>query len=486
MKRPRRRFARLALFLPLAGLAAPAVFAQERLSLEAALRQSYATYPTITGRELALRRAQQEFAKVESQLGWVLTGRGGLSRDPTQFSATVDRAEIAGGVSRRLASGDTLGFGAGLLHEDSAFNFGPTVPNPVGTASADVSYRRPLLRGAGNTAYHQGLAAAQAGTDQAEAELDDSYDRLAAQVVQNFFLASATRARLDNAESSIQRALRLQEYIRGNLRLGLSEKKDVIQAEAQLRAREADRDALLVTWQALRTVLNRLLGRPPERELVTLHDEGSRPTSDSLPLLTERALAYSPLLRQLRARVDLATAQIDLRRDTLSDQLDLVFSLGERLRDGDVPPGGSFDDNDTVGGARVEYQRALDRRGIDAELLQAHLDRDILRTDLKLRSDDLRYEVARLAREISASEQALAQYRRHREAEQAKLEEATGRYRAGRTETDRLIQFEGDLYDAELRARTEAVNLSRRRAELELLLGRFAPGALKPAGEGQR
>jgi outer membrane protein TolC len=116
-------------------------------------------------------------------------------------------------------------------------------------------------------------------------------------------------------------------------------------------------------------------------------------------------------------------------------------------------------------------------------LLQAHLDRDILLNDLRLRSDDLRYEVARLAREIAASEQALAQYRRHRDAEQAKLEEATVRYRAGRTETDRLIQFEGDLYDAELRMRTEAVNLARRRAELALLLGGHAP---KPLAGGAR
>lgn len=452
--------------------------AQDSVTLETALKEAYATYPTITGRELALRRAAQEFARVESQLGWVLSGRGGLSRDPTQFAATVDRAEIAGGLSRKLPSGDTLGLGAGLLHEDSAFNFGPTVPNPVGTASADVSYRRPLLRGAGNVAYQQGMVSAQAGTDQAEADLDDSYDRLAAQVIQNFFLAAATRVRLENAEQSIDRSLRLQKYIRSNLGLGLTEKKDTIQAEAQLRARQADRDALIVTWQTLRTNLNRLLGRPPEKELIARHDESAGADTTAIGGLTEQALAYSPLLRQMRARVELAGAQIELKRDALSDQLDLVFSLGERLRDGDVPPGGSFDDNDTVGGARVEYLRALDRRGIDAELLQAHLDRDIVRNDLKLRSDDLRYEVARLAREIEASEQALAQYRRHREAEQAKLEEATVRYRAGRTETDRLIQFEGDLYDAELRARTEAVNLARRYAELNLLLGRFAPKPL--------
>jgi outer membrane protein TolC len=479
MKRDWRDGSRKNLFVLLLGIMVPAAVAQERIALDAALREAYTSYPSITGRELALARAQQEFARVESQLGWVLSGRGGLTRDPTQFASTVDRAELAGGLTRRLPGGDTLGFGAGLLHEDSVFNFGPTIPNPLGTASADVSYRRPLGRGAGNVAYQQGLVAAQAGTSQAEADLDDSYDRLAAQVIQNFFLASATRVRLENAEQSIGRSERLMKYIRSNLGLGLSEKKDVIQAEAQLRARLADRDALIVTWQTLRTNLNRLLGRPPELELVTLHDERSGAAeTDSIAALTEQALDFSPLLRQMRARVDLATAQIELRRDALTDQLDLVFSLGERLRDGEVPPGGSFDTNDTVGGARVEYLRPLDRRGIDAELLQVHLDRDIVRNDLRLRSDDLRYEVARLAREIAASEQALAQYRRHRDAEQAKLEEATTRYRAGRTETDRLIQFEGDLYEAELRAQTEAVNLARRRADLNLLLGRFAPKLL--------
>src|SRR5690606_21298878 len=94
--------------------------------------------------------------------------------------------------------------------------------------------------------------------------------------------------------------------------------------------------------------------------------------------------------------------------DALRDQVDLVFSVGGRRLSGDTATG-SISEADAVAGVRLEYRAALDKRGADAELAQAFLERDMARRRHDATLTDLRYGVARLAAEIDALAAALAQ-----------------------------------------------------------------------------
>lgn len=451
----------------------------ERLTFQQALQRMLGTYPSPQVAALQLERARLENARIESRLGWTLAAEGGGARDFSVIGSPVDRFDGGAGLKRKLGSGATLGLGANYIHEDNAQTFSPLLSNPATTVGVDLSYRQPLGRGAGNPDYTQGLIDAQAQVELAEANRRAVHDQLARQIGQLFYAAAATDARLRNARRAIQRTERLKAYIQRRFRLGLSEDKDRLQTEAQLRTRRAEHQGLVVLWNQQRISLNRLMGRDWDAAFEPTIPDATAPPAVKLDAWLDEARGHDPALQQTRARIALAEAEITRRKDAHKDNLDIVLSLGGRSRSGDDALGGGVNQSETVGGVRLEYSRALDQRGVDAELAQALLDRDVALQERKLAVDDLRYGIASLATEIETNYAALQGFRASLEAEDEKFKEAVARYGEGREETDRLIQFETELSAAELAAEQQLIDLARRWSEVDILRGeiwrRLAP-----------
>lgn len=419
---------------------------------------------------MELERARLETPRVESQLGWIANGQAGVARDVNSFGSPVDRADVGAGVERRLESGSSLGFNLGVAREESETVIFPFLPNPSTTVKADANYRLPLAQGSDNVGYRQGLETAAASIDAAEAEWGAARNALAQQVAESFYAAALTYARLRNAEEAIERAERLKRFVSQNVRLGVSEEKDRLQAEAQLRARLTEQRTLRATWENQRIALNRLMEREWSSEWQPFVEEQSGANPFDISIVEKEALAASADLRREQARVRVAESTIARRRDATRDKFDMVFSLGNRTQTGDLP-GGQYANSEPVAGLRMEYRAALDSRGTDAELTQAMIERDIARRRLATSETTLRYAVARLVSEIEALGAALQQARERKDAELRKLDEATRRHRTGRATTSELIQFENDYEAAALAVEQQTIELSRRHRELDRLRG---------------
>ena len=458
---------------------APLAHTADTLTFHQVLQRIIDSYPTVQVAVLQTQRARQETQKVESQLGWNLKGFAGYDRDLSFIFATTDRTSAGAGVSRQLSSGGTIGLDAAHIHEDSAAVFAPSFPNPANQTNLDLTYRQPLGKGAGNPTYTQGLAQAEAQINLARANQRGLYDDLARQAAELYYGAAGTLAALKSVERAIDRAQRLKRYILDNARLGIAEDKDVLQAEAQLRGRIAERQALIAAWHEQRTSLNRLIARAYDADFTTITRENGDAPKAPYDTLLATAEAYSPVLQRARANLQAADAQIALSRDTQRDTLDLVLAVGSRNRSGDAA-GTAIDDSETVGGVRLEYSRALDRRGVDAVLRQAMLDRDIANEQIRTTRDDLRYRLSGVLSDIETRRQAVADYRAHVAAEEKKLQEAARRYRQGRTTTETLVQFENDLFNAELQLERQLIELSRQLFVRDLLLGSLWQGVRLP------
>lgn len=443
----------------------------ERLTFQQVLQRMLDTYPAPQVAALQLKRARLENARIESQLGWTLGAQGGGGRDFSIIGSSVDRFDGSAGLRRRLGSGATVELDANYIYEDEAQTFSPLISNPSTTVGVDLSYRQPLGRGANNPDYTQGLIEARSQVELAAANRRAVHDQLANEIARLYYAAADTDARLRSARRAIKRTERLKAYIRHRFRLGLSEDKDRLQTEAQLRARRAEHQGLVVLWNQQRISLNRLMGRGWDAELEPIIADTAALQAVELDSWLEEARRHNPALQQTRARVALAEATIARRKDAHEDNLDIVYSLGGRSRSGDDAFGGNVNQSEAVGGIRLEYSRALDQRGVDAELAQALLDRDVALQERKLAVDDLRYGVASLVAEIETNYAALQGFRASLEAENEKFKEARDRYREGREETDRLIQFETDLSAAELAAEQQLIDLARRYSEAEILRG---------------
>ncbi len=479
-----KRHAILVLFVLFqAGLtraAAPLTFGE-------ALQHVVDTYPSLEVAQDQLRRAQQERVKVQSQLGWVLGAQAGVSHDVSPLTGTpADTATLSTSLNRGLASGGTLGVSGSYNYTDSSFSF-PGLPNPSYLGRVDLSLRKPLGRGAGNPDYQQGLISADAGAAVARANAHSTRDQVARQTMSLFYGAALTWAQYRNARDGVERAKRLLRHVRNNARLGLAEDKDLLQSEAQLRAQTAQVDALLAAWETQRTSLNRLMGRPADEEFVPVLPAQTAPVEGDAATIYKQALAYSPDIVRLQAQVDIAQAQIARSRDAERSQLDLVLGLGTGNLQGTaaaVPPSTSattVNQSDYAASVQLQYQKPLDRRGVDAALVQAELDRSIALRQLQSTKDDLRYNVDGLLADLHASRDAVDSQQQRVTAEEKKLRDAEQRYRNGRADTIELIQFENDLFFARLAMEQQRIDLIQKRFSLELLRGTLWDSVHLPA-----
>ena len=455
--------------------------AAERLSMQQMLLRILETYPSLRVASLEVARASQDSARVEGQLSWVLGAQAGAGHQLSFFGTPSDRFDAGATLSRRLASGNSVEFGAGYAYEDSTVAFSPFIPNPSHRTTIDANLRVPLQRGSGNPEYEQASLIAEAQTEIARASWYATRDQLASQALNIYFAAALTRARLADAEHSIERARRLRRFIAENAELGLSEEKDQLQADARLRARLAEQQSLRVGWEQQRTSLNRLTGRAWDAEFEPDADPKATAELAATELMFEEVQTNSAELRRYQQQITISDAVLQVKRDQRKDIFDLVLGVGARSTQGDTDAGGQSDE-ELVGGVRVEFSRATDAQGLDAEVRQAELDRVIALQEQQRVHDDLRYQVYGLVAEIQAAELALTEQQARLRSEQLKLDEAVERYRMGRIDTARLIDFEGDVFVTELIITQQRIELAAKRAQLDLLRGTLWVG-VGPAAE---
>lgn len=458
--------AALFLFLLLQSVQVPAA----PLSLAQMLQQVVDHYPSLKTAAIQVERARQEHQKIESQLGWLLGAQAGIARDVPLAGATADRLDLKGNASRKLKTGETVSLEAGISRDNSSFVSGPLAPNPSTSTTLDLGYRIPLARGEGNPGYREGLARADAGVTLADADRRESYDQLASLLIDLYMSAATTRARINNIHQAVARTRRLQRFIRGREELGIAEEQDLLQVNAELSSRQAELRGLEMIWEQQRVALNRLMGKPWDMEVepddmrvTILPDKG-------FDVLRDEVVRYSPAMERITARLLIAESTIQNSRDAQKDEMDLVLFIGNETSKGDAAAA-RVNDSELVGGVRFEFSHGVDRRGYDAELYQAQLDRYAVLQDKVQVMEDLEYDLASLLAEIRTGQQALQAYRVSVVNEKAKLEEAHRRYKAGRADTDQLVQFESQLAAVELALELQRVEIARRSFKLNLLRG---------------
>jgi len=429
-------------------------------------------YPSLEVARLQVQRSRQEIARVESRLGWELAGDAGVAHDVSVFGTPTDRADVNLSLDRQLESGHRVGISGNYTYEDSSFTVSPLFPNPSHSTQLDLNYRIPLGQGEDNPAYSESLAGAEAGVKVERAAARALRNEIANQALDLFYAKALTETRLSSAREGVANARRLQAYIARRRELGLAEEKDTLQAQAQVRAQQTALQRLEMALEQQRIALNRLMGEPWQRTYRSAVQLESALTDKGVAELTEQAEVRYPPLQQNRARLEVTETVLRRNRDQRKDQLDLVFSVGTRTRSGDATTG-SVSEEDMAGQIRFEYRESLNKQGLDAEVRQAQLDRTIAIEEIRRARDELRYGVASLVQEIRATRRALDSARQRLQSEQAKYREAMQRYRQGREQTDRLIQFDNERNEARLTVAELEVELARRLSALEILHGSF-------------
>lgn len=449
-------------------------------NLEQVLQAVIDNYPSVQSASLQVEKARQNLVQVESQLGWMLSGSGGIAKDVSFFGSGVKRVQAGGSLSRKLESGSSLSFSGNISYEDSEVPLSGSLPDPVTSTALDVQFRKPLEKGAENLDYELGLKNAELSVLLAQSDRQALYDQLAANVIDLYLAAIITRIRIDNIRQGIARTDTLQKFIQGRLTLGIAETKDQLQISAQLHGQQAQLEALNAVWVQQQVALNRLMGLPwDERLQLQVMAAPALPDGD-INGFHDEAVAHSPSLKRVQAQMLAAEYAIKRQQEQRKDELDLVMHLGNRSSFGDSNDGNA-DNTEMVGGVSVEFMRLKDQRGFDAALYQARLDHSLALQEQRRLMQDIQYDLAALLAESRAIDASLKAYEQSVASEKAKLQDANTRYRQGRIDIDRLIQNENELSAAELSLALQKVEFERRLHRLALLRSKIWAAVKLPA-----
>lgn len=460
-----KKAALLSLLVTLAGMGQVTA---ETMALEKVVQTALRNSLPLQIATLQAERSTHEADKLHSMLGWQQNARLNFNHDVGFTGTPSNKLNAMGGMSRKLSNGDVIGGSASYSMEDSEFVFGPAFPNPAHRINLDVNYRKSLQKGVDNPLYNNGLKKAEVGVVLSEESRLLLQDNFTIQVVESYFASLLTQASMNNIQRAIERTSRLIKFIKKNRKLGLAEEKDLLQVNAQLQSLKADQSSLQLAWLQQTSNLNRLMGKGYQDDFLPILKK-TFPRYSDVKLILDESLAYSPGIRLQQAKIKLAESVMDDVKNNKKNQLDLVMSVGTRTAYGENSLNSTVNETDYALMVGVEYSRAADKRGVNAELQQAMLDRSIALREIENIKQELNYSVMGLLQEIDATDSAIKQYDQRVNREMQKLAEAEARYERGRTTTQELIMFENDLSIAKFLLEQKRIDLARRHARLVLL-----------------
>lgn len=450
-----------------------------KLTLHEALANMIKHHPLLKVNRLEASRSQLRSKIVEGQLAWSVKGQAQNSHDLSFLGTPSDRTDISAGLEKTWGFGGRVNLDATYGYEDSETTISPVYPNPSRSTNLDLSYRQPLARGWGNPSYEQGLVEAEAAEKIALANWQETRDGLGENLVELFFVIARINAQIRNAESGIERSRRLKKYVLGNIRLGIAEEKDLLQAEAQLSAGLAERQRLQTQWEVQQLSLNRIAGLPPPLRFSPVVPASGDQSEPGLDVVLPKSIANSYAIKRSEARVLQANAAIEKGKDQTKDKLDLVLSGGQRRLTGESSAG-DIDETDYASLVRLEYRRTLNRDGLEAVLTDAQLQRSIAYQEIEAYKLDLQYRLTSLVSEYRENRLLLDRNKDRQKKERLKYREAEERYQSGREITSILIQFENELRAAELLVLEREIEIQRILARINLLSGNMWNGIEMP------
>lgn len=392
---------------------------------------------------------------------------------PTGTTATF----LSGQVNKPFADGSQLTASlsynrAELAYPGSVAPAFQSKPNPVFTHQIDLLYRYPLANGAGNPNYTYQKQANASEMKVARLNVLMLREQMANQLIGAYFQLMLDDLSVQLAKDAKQRAKGLLAYQMQRESFGLIEKADRLQTDALVAGRDLQYTQALAARDFSRTQLNRLLLQPAEREIVPV--AGNVEVAEaSMQEMMAIAEVNRPVFQMLDAQFAAAESRLRMAERADEYQLDLVGQIGSRALESGA--GSAFAQGFTLDdrfvGLRVEFSDSWGHSAGRAAVQRNVLALESIKLERQKMHETIQTELASVREMMRSGRITLAALKQQAVVEKKKFEAEMVRYREGRSSTATVIQFEGDLRTAELRALIQELALMQSGYRLLLTLG---------------
>jgi len=390
----------------------------------------------------------------------------------SEGTTTQARGDYSAQLSQTLPTGGTLLASLTSYNLDTNANF-QTI-NPRYGTTLTFNFSHPLLKGFGPRIARRSIIVAQNSRDVTELQFNKFLQDKIYEVVQDYWNLVYAIENLKVQQQSLDLARELLEKNKRSVEIGTMAPMDVLSAEAEVAAREAD----ILGGQALqknsedilRTVINLQGERPDAAEV--------RIVPSSSPASEETKVSQDTSLQLARDnRPDMASARLDIQ----SKQYELTYARNQLLPDlslnaqywspgvsgtqvlylnnnpltgvviGTVPGGSSASFTDTFGFKYQNWSVGLTltlplatvlSRAQTAEA-KVSLNQSLL--SLKNQEQQLELELSNAVRAVQTNYQRVKAYQLSRELAQRTLEAEQEKLKVGLSTNYFVLQYQRDL-----------------------------------------
>jgi len=306
---------------------------------------------------------------------------------------------------------------------------------------------QPLLRGFGPGPTQFDLVNSQRSRQASTRSLDLARQRLAVDVVANYYNIVRQQGLAEVAEKSRRRSEELLQASEARLKVGLASRLDVLRAELQLSQAE---ESLITRREALEQAIDNFkfsLGLGPEEEIrLSIVEPDYQPVSLDSESLTRAALASRIELIEERDRVSDARRQVSFSRQNVLPQLDLNLrysqtGFGSTFRD-------SFDFRDQSFDVFFSTSYALDHSAESAALAQSQIQLESRQRSVRLAEHNIQNEVRAAVRNVERIGKSILLQERNIDFAEKQHRLANLRYQRGLASNFDIIDAENNLIQA--------------------------------------
>ena len=455
-----------------------------KLSLTDVLRIVLNHHPDLALARIQERSLHIEQKNIEGMLDPRVSLAGSLSDETTPTTNPFapsgnNRRLIAGSITKRMDGGSTLT--GSFNYTRSKVSYPASVPtvfqarvNPTYQQQIDLIYRYPLLRGRGNPSYNEQLTSNQYNGEAAHWRIAIQQEQLAARAISLYYQAASNVIARKLAQETVMRAKKLLAYQKKRQIFGLIEETDRRQTEALLTSRKMDYTNAKATLSNTITALNRLMlydtNQPIQTDISIISN-----TLNIKPMhiWLEQAKQQRPVFRMLDAQQASNDASLTLTHDQHEAQVDLIAQVGSRSLSGS--PGYTFGQgftlNDRFVSIGIELHDTLGGKSTRSAILKTELERERIHLQRQQAIENTKTELSTALTFYQNGQMMKTSSKLHEQAEHKKFITELKRYRDGRSDTATLIQFEGDLRNAELQAALQDIQVQLAKQQIELATG---------------
>ncbi|MBD3378937.1 MAG: hypothetical protein GF408_00545 [Candidatus Omnitrophica bacterium] len=401
----------------------------------------------------------------------VLFGNIGYTEDKRQelsvFSADDDQVNVySAGISKKLPSGTEVS--AVLTDTRYWDNSGFISKNPSHNAELQFEARQPIGKNFFGYADRAGVTMTALAVKNSDLASRDRIEQLLADTALSYTDLLFAKRSLDIYSDIYDRAEKLYGSIKKNYQIGISEKVDLLAAEANLANRKADliiaRNSYRDAMESLKLIMN--LGE----DVRILPEEGLsfEPLKAELSDCLEKAFRYRRDYRINKRDLEIRGIDLKVKKNALWPEIDLVgtFSMNGLEKDFSKAISKTTVADNTYYFGGVEFSWPLENRAARALSRKASREKEKAVLAIKRTERRIITQVG-IAYEDTVAYGAGREFtRRAMGLQSEKLEEEEKNFLHGRSGTKRLIDYQQDLLFSELEDARALLN--HRKAKVEL------------------